>query len=563
MSNSRQLVNVRGGVLARLTGVVGRRIAAALAIGTVLIAVGAPPSLAAEKITVAPVTPQAHLDVVLLLDTSSDVLGAPLSTTQDVATRYIQSMPPEVRVGVVTYGQFPTSMYRLSTNRTGSVGAIGTLSAEGNPAIIDGLLFAADQFDLGVNGKRQILLIGTGTESGSVASNDAALSVLLQRSIRVDSVTVDTPVTSSSAADAIAAETGGRRLSWSDKEGLVALAKRTTDWATPFAATHPIPIARKSPWYTSKLVLASGALLFFAGLAFVLSTATGPKRKKLNLTGVTEVAKKSSSTPMSGIAERLSDAADKALEKQGRTRGLNVSLERAGINLRPGEFLIVTACVLLAIFALLSWWKGTTIAGGVTAFLVIFGPRKWLARKANKRSNAFGEQLSDTLQLLSSSLRAGQGLMQAIDSVAREGDAPASDEFRRVVVETRLGRDLIDSLRAMADRIRSEDFNWVIPAIEINREVGGDLAEVLDTVAGTIRDRADIRRQVKTLSAEGRLSAYVLLSLPVGIAGFIQLSNPSYLAELQKSPGYFLAGAAVLMMVVGGTWLFKLCKIEF
>jgi tight adherence protein B len=153
--------------------------------------------------------------------------------------------------------------------------------------------------------------------------------------------------------------------------------------------------------------------------------------------------------------------------------------------------------------------------------------------------------------------------MQAIDSVAKEGDAPASDEFRRVVTETRLGRDLIDSLRAMADRIQSEDFNWVIPAIEINREVGGDLAEVLDTVAGTIRDRADIRRQVKTLSAEGRLSAYVLLSLPIGIAAFINFSNPSYLVELRTSPGYYLAGIAILAMIVGGVWLFKLCKIEF
>ena len=147
--------------------------------------------------------------------------------------------------------------------------------------------------------------------------------------------------------------------------------------------------------------------------------------------------------------------------------------------------------------------------------------------------------------------------------VAREGEKPASEEFKRVVTETRLGRDLIDSLRAMSDRVRSEDFNWVIPAIEINREVGGDLAEVLDTVAGTIRDRADIRRQVKTLSAEGKLSAYVLLSLPVGIALFINISTPEYLAELRHSPGYYLAGAAVLLMVIGGAWLFKIVKITF
>jgi tight adherence protein B len=153
--------------------------------------------------------------------------------------------------------------------------------------------------------------------------------------------------------------------------------------------------------------------------------------------------------------------------------------------------------------------------------------------------------------------------MQAVDSVAKEGDAPASEEFRRVVVESRLGRDLVDSLKSMGKRLDSEDFQWVIPAIEINREVGGDLAEVLDTVATTVRDRADIRRQVKTLSAEGRMSAYVLLALPIAIAMMVRASNPTYIGELTHGTGLWLAGIGILLMVIGGFWLFSLCKIEF
>ncbi len=523
------------------------------------------PSDAATTPTTIPAAPTADLDVVLLIDTSNQMLGAPLATAQGIATSYISAMPPEVRVGVVTYGQFPTSMYRLSVNRTGSVGAVGAISAEGNAAVYDGLTFAADQFDIETSSRRQIVVIGSGTDQGSDLSADAAVSVLRQRSIRVDSIRIDTPGAIGSAADDLAVKTGGSRTQWSDKTALVDLVRRTLAWSVPIV--KPVPVVVVPPTkslFENKLVLGVGALLFFAGLTFVLLAVTAPRQKKVNFAGITEVeSKRSGSTPMAGIAERLTGAADKVLERQTRTRGLNVTLERAGINLRPGEFLIVAACVLLAIFAILSWMKGMRIAGAITAVLVVLGPRKYVRRKAAKRSMAFGDQLSDTLQLLSSSLRAGQGLMQAIDSVAKEGDAPACDEFRRVVTETRLGRDLIDSLRAMADRIQSEDFNWVIPAIEINREVGGDLAEVLDTVAGTIRDRADIRRQVKTLSAEGRLSAYVLLSLPVGIAAFINFSNPSYLVELRTSPGYYLAGIAILAMIVGGVWLFKLCKIEF
>ena len=154
-------------------------------------------------------------------------------------------------------------------------------------------------------------------------------------------------------------------------------------------------------------------------------------------------------------------------------------------------------------------------------------------------------------------------MMQALDSVSKEGDPPASEEFRRVIVEARLGRDVVDAMKAMADRVQSEDFGWVVPAIEINREVGGDLAEVLDTVAKTIRDRADLRRQVKTLSAEGRFSAFVLLGLPVAITAIIRTSNPEYIAALGRGRGLYMAGGAIALMVIGAVWLMKLCKIEF
>ncbi len=547
------------------------RAAAFLLLGFVLFVVAVAPSRdgSAQATAAAPTT---KLDVVVVVDNSTLLAGRLLPEVKTAINTFVSALAPTVRVGVIRYGGFPSSATTgLSLNRASVVARVSELELEGDPTLFDGLDLGIEQFDLNSLNKRQILLVATGVNRGSTLDFADVRERLLQRSIAVDAIEIRGEKFDTAAIDGIVASSSGRKFALNDLEGIRGLAATRTAWAVPPAYVAPASeTAKKTSLLTSKPVLL-GAVVVLAGIiAFVtvrpkkMKGAKKGLKGKIDLLGVTEVSgKKSSSNAVTGIADKLSVAADKVLEKQGKNRSFSATLERAGIALRPGEFMIVAFVTLLMIFALLYKFKGIMVAGIGTGILTIFGPGKYLKRRTSKRSAAFGDQLSDTLQLLSSSLRAGQGLMQAVDSVAREGEAPASEEFKRIVTETRLGRDLIDSLRAMADRVRSEDFNWVIPAIEINREVGGDLAEVLDTVAGTIRDRADIRRQVKTLSAEGRLSAYVLLSLPCGIALFINMSSPDYLAELWKAPGIYLASAAAFMMIVGGVWLFKLCKIEF
>ena len=165
---------------------------------------------------------------------------------------------------------------------------------------------------------------------------------------------------------------------------------------------------------------------------------------------------------------------------------------------------------------------------------------------------------------MASSLRAGFGLLQAVDAVARESEAPTSEEFRRLVTESHLGRDLSESLAAMAERVHNEDFSWVVQAIEIHRTVGGDLAEVLDNVSTTIRDRNRIRRQIDALSGEGRLSAMVLFLLPLGMIVVLQVVNPGYLGELTGSSlGQVLIAIGAGLMIVGGLWLRRLTRLVF
>ena len=181
-----------------------------------------------------------------------------------------------------------------------------------------------------------------------------------------------------------------------------------------------------------------------------------------------------------------------------------------------------------------------------------------------RRSEKFADQLEQTLPLMGGSLRAGFGIMQALDAVARESESPTSDEFHRLIVETRLGRDLTDAMAALAARVTSEDFNWVVQAIEIHRQVGGDLAEVLDNVYATIRDRNKIRRQIKALSAEGRFSALVLFILPLAMFGVITVLNPNYISELTTHTiGIALLIGAAALMTLGGFWLRRIVRLVF
>ena len=148
--------------------------------------------------------------------------------------------------------------------------------------------------------------------------------------------------------------------------------------------------------------------------------------------------------------------------------------------------------------------------------------------------------------------------------MTREAESPTAEEFKRLTIETRLGRDFVEALQSLADRVGSEDFRWVVQAIQIQREVGGDLSAILDSVAGTVRDRTRIRRQVSALSAEGRMSAWVLMILPFGLGGMMAVTNREYLSPLfSTGTGIRLLAVGALLLTVGGLWLRRIVKPIF
>ncbi|MGY1779268.1 type II secretion system F family protein [Geodermatophilus sp. SYSU D01036] len=268
-------------------------------------------------------------------------------------------------------------------------------------------------------------------------------------------------------------------------------------------------------------------------------------------------------TLLSKVAAQASGGVEQVIARRGGVAAGTAALERAGIATGLAEVVLLTGLATLVLGAL-GWLLGGVLAGLLLALLAPLGARVLVRLRTGRRQARFADQLDDALQLMASSLRAGHSLLRAVDAVAEQAPAPIGEEFARIVNETRVGRDLGVALDEVAARVDSDDFRWTAQAIAIHREVGGNLAEVLDTVGHTIRERNAIRRQVKALSAEGRLSAWVLMALPVGIVAFLAVSNPVYLSAFTESlAGWVMMAVSAVLLVVGGLWLKKTVAIRF
>jgi tight adherence protein B len=306
------------------------------------------------------------------------------------------------------------------------------------------------------------------------------------------------------------------------------------------------------------LALAMCGLAILVGGYLVISP--GPVRLSL-------ARRRPGAEPGPGSLEQATTTVTQAIARLLGRRGTGgsgaVALELAGLKMKPQEFVLLLCAGALAAGAVGVLLAGP-VAGVLLAAAVPLAAKLALGVLTSRRQRAFAGQLEDSLQLMSSGLRAGHSLLQSLDGVSQEMPQPTSEEFARIINETRVGRDMGQALDETAARTACEDFAWVANAIAINRQVGGNLAEVLDTVGGTIRERGQIRRQVKALSAEGKLSAIVLMSLPFGVAGFLMVTNPGYLAKLTESPvGYGLIAMAVVLLLVGGLWLRKVTTLKF
>lgn len=251
------------------------------------------------------------------------------------------------------------------------------------------------------------------------------------------------------------------------------------------------------------------------------------------------------------------------LSRKTYLEGVRKKLLQAYVFMRPEEFvgmsLLIGIGLGLLVYLLSKMWFL-----GVLVFLIGFKlPDMVVGSIKKKRMKQLNSQLPDALTIVSNGLRAGFSFTQAMNVAATEMDSPIRDEFLKIIRDNSIGKTLDDALMDFSERTDDDDIDMFVTALIIQRKVGGNLAEILDTIAATIRDRARIRGEVKTLTAQSKLSAIVITLLPIGIAVFLFFANPEYLMELFTNRiGIFMVVGAILMQILGGFLMLRIANIE-
>lgn len=253
----------------------------------------------------------------------------------------------------------------------------------------------------------------------------------------------------------------------------------------------------------------------------------------------------------------------KYVEKRSWVHWLDLQLEKAEVPLKGYEFFLIEIAVAMVSAVLLLAIRPNPISAGSAAIVGGSMPILWLRRRQQKRMQRFNDQIADALVLISNSLKAGYGFMQAVELVARESPPPIKTEFGRVLKEINLGMTTEESLERMVERVASPDWDLVVTAMLIQRQIGGNLSEILDNITYTIRERIRIKGEVKTLTASGRLSGLVIGFLPVVLTLFMLMINPEYILLLFQDPrGQFMLGFAILAEIMGILIIQRIIRID-
>lgn len=552
---------------------------------------------------------------ILAIDVSNSMSAdGKFTEAKRAAKIFLDSAPTDLYVGVVTFAGKVTVAQKPSLDRAASTAVIEGLNLSRGTFLYDGLLRAVSVS--GKDGQRNVIVLSDGRDTSST-NLDAVTATVKDADVKVDVVALAQSFRDEALLEPLSSAGNGSVISESDPKALGQLfADEAQTLANQILITSTPPPGRSREETLSVSVEAGGQS--FSDAAFVTiggeakpptvagpstdltAPSTGPRltpqmfavglaglgggalvllvillgglgKKSEGLeAAIAPYTRKGASKRVAnpgpqGVTAQAVGIATKALENN---RGLEVKLgdklEAGGLSLKPAEWLLVHAGIAVgatSVALLIS--GGSLLLAGIALGLGILVPWVYLGRKQSKRLKAFNAQLAPTLQLMAGSLQAGLSLSQGMDTIVREGAEPMSAEFRRALVETRLGVAIEDSLESIGERMTSEDFQWTVMAVRIQREVGGNLAELLLNVAGTLREREYLRRQVKSLSAEGRFSAYILLSMPPGILTYEFLTNRDYLRPLYSTGiGYVMLGAMCLMMGIGYFIMSRMVKLE-
>jgi len=552
------------------------------------------------------------IDVVLLLDASGSMAGKPLAAAKAAAREFVASLGASDRIAVVTIGEDPKVVTSFTADRAELERAISSVKAQGETALYDSVVRATELFGESEAQQRYLVLLSDGGDTVSAASLDKAIDRVKDVGAPVYAVALSSPEYNPRAVKALARSTRGTLLSTREADKLTGIFKAIaeeiqTTWLVSYRSADPpspdleiiltaasgstrgqatavadnptFEATKNLPWNVVRLdpafTYAAWGIAVVAGLAVGFAAMGTGLLLRREGTAIDQLAYydqlRATDTKGSGEAEgdpnsirsRLDGAVRQVAGSRGITADLKDRLDRAGYQLRPNEFMYLHLLGVAVVGVIVQLALHMPLLTVLAVVLATWLPFSYLEWAANRRTARFESDLPDIVSLIAGSLRSGWGIQQALDLIVDETREPASSEFRRVQSETRLGLSLEESLNKMAARLNSVDFTWIVTAIGIQREVGGNLAEVLDIAAGAIRERAELRREVVALTAEGRFSAIILVALPFVMFGGLFFVGPRYIGQMTSSVyGWMMLGLAGFLLLIGAIWLFRVSKVE-
>ena len=307
------------------------------------------------------------------------------------------------------------------------------------------------------------------------------------------------------------------------------------------------------------IVGAVAVLLLFVGLSRASRGSQEAIEERLDRYGVQAIEEEGRRRKGRSAVDGLEDM----MERRGFAANIRDDLARANLKLRASEFMGLTLLSVVLFFLLATLIFGTPLIGllfGITGF---FAPRIYVNIRKGRRLNQFNDQLGDTITLLANSLRSGFSIVQSMETVAQQLPDPIASEFHRVTQEIGLGLHYEEALNNMLRRVPSDDLDLMITAINIQGKVGGNLAEILDTIGHTIRERVRIKGEIRVLTAQQMISGYILTGLPVVLGLVLYLINKTYIGRMFQDPcGWIMLGVAAFMLFLGFMIIRKIVDIE-
>jgi tight adherence protein B len=560
------------------------------------------------------------LAVVLAIDTSGSMLPDNIERAKAAADAFATRMEPGTRMGVVAFSDQPVVVQELTSDLGQVRAAIGGLTAQGDTALYDAVIQSSQLLGK-EDAQRNLVLLSDGLHDGPPTTIKQAIDAANKNEVDIYTVGLGPGGDENSAnLERMAKATGGKAFSAAPEQLERLYAVLATTLASQYVVRVALPPGLAGTVSFRLQVRANGAtgryakpdlflgqgvsppavpagpvaapalsrlegeqgryVLAIAGFATILlaclllfgpGSRTGRPYRALrqrlspySLTpAISDDQPRLTAFGSSEWAGRATAMAETLVRRGNLEETFLDRLEAAGLNMRVAEFVLISLGSAFIPPLLVLAVTQNFILAVVVVLLGTVAPFMYLSFRASRRQAKFDEQLPSTLQLLAGALQAGHSLQQAVDTVVHEAGDPIAGEFQRVLTEARLGRPLEEAFEAMAKRTGSVDFEWTVMAIRLQRQVGGNLAEVLSTVSQTIRDRYSLKRQIKALSAEGRLSSLILSLLPFLLFGALLAFNPLFLRPLYTtSIGIMLMAGAALLMILGVLWLRKITEIK-